>query len=115
MWGLSGALVCAAAVDHGIVYLLGAQATLDQATTCCLSTCLGTLSQPTHILLACPPAGGSSLAGYAEYTAAAAAAAGSHGSPYSAGYRTAWAAGGAPSKFSNGVVAAVLFIPLVVT
>lgn len=58
-------------------------------------------------------AGSSSLAGYADFDAAAAAAARNH--PYSSGFRTAWAPGGAPPRFSNGVVGAVLVIPLVIT
>lgn len=106
-----------------------------------------------------PLAGGSSLAAYADFTAAQAAAAAA-GHPYAGGFRTgapswalslpasaprlhawgrpsalcaarpsltlprrstmlpdaaAWAPGGQQAKFSNGVVGAVLFIPLVIT
>ncbi|PRW61112.1 molecular chaperone isoform B [Chlorella sorokiniana] len=57
---------------------------------------------------------GSSLAAYADFTAAQAAAART-GHPYAEGFRTAWSPGGQQMKFSNGVVAAVLFIPLVIT
>lgn len=59
-------------------------------------------------------AGGSSLAAYADFTAAQAAAA-AEGHPYAGGFRTAWAPGGTQAKFSNGLVAAVLFVPLVIT
>ncbi|KAL4452731.1 hypothetical protein ABPG75_008393 [Micractinium tetrahymenae] len=55
----------------------------------------------------------SSLAGYADFNMAAAAAARNHA--YGAGFRTAWAPGGQQPRFSNGVVGAVLFIPLLIT
>ena len=55
------------------------------------------------------------LAAYADFNAAAAG--GARGSPYGTGFRSPWAPGGGvpATKFSNGVVAGVLLVPLVIT